>query len=79
MHTSFSDDTTDTLAQRSAVANLTTYCEAVLSRDHLSPIDAMNLRYFVNEACAAFSMSPVQREEFERDMSVIKSAIGRVA
>ncbi len=70
---------TDTITQRSAVANLTTYCEAVLSRDHLSPIDATNLRYFVNEACAAFNMSLVQQEEFERDMIVIKRAIGRVA
>lgn len=70
---------TETINQRSAVANLTTYCEAVLSRDHLSPIDAVNLRYFVNEACSAFNMSPVQAATFERDMIVIKRAIGRVA
>lgn len=46
--------------QRIAVANLASYCEKMIERGKLPALDEMNLRYFVNETCAAFDMALVQ-------------------
>lgn len=46
-------------ARRSAVANLTTYCERMIARGKLPALDQLNLLNFVNETCAAFEMEKI--------------------
>lgn len=60
---------------REAVAKLCTYCERMIQRGQLPILDEMNLRNFVNEACAAFDMAPV----YERELEVARIEMEKVS
>jgi hypothetical protein len=64
----------NTATQREAVAKLATYCERMIQRGKLPLLDEMNLRTFVNEACTAFNMAPVQ-DRLEQDLQIIREVM----
>lgn len=53
--------------QRTAVAQLTTFCERMITRGRLQPEDEMMLRALTNMACEAFDMSRVIQDNVPID------------
>lgn len=71
----------ETSQQRTALARLTSYCERLIQSGKLAAITELNLRYFVNETCAAFDMAPVQNnvslDDLDRDLNIIRQVLER--